>query len=310
MPAVTHDFNISITNDPAVNAIDVGKRAIYLDMLLSEYYGKMVRQGNSFAVKGIQASIKPDPASSGIDVGMSVQASLSYIPTTKHSKFAWNQVYKGWRNQKKLATAVGGQIRYDDLEFGWNKHEYEGRTSTIFGSGMEDGLQEKLVLTGQSIQTAGVDVGQYSLEAYYNDAYETPAASRDPFTDTDIKEAKWGATPFPEVQTMNCSCSSSAVADPVPTSTFSGAITTGPVETLPTQANVLCGVIFAEAFVMPDDTLGQDEDDFILTITIFVTSWKPLIFHRRKSRRGRSRRRGGWKGARRGKWSKRSRRRR
>jgi len=303
MPSVSQTFDISIGNDPAENAIDAGDRIIYLDMLLSEFYGKMVRQGSSFCVTGIQASLQPDPDGSAIDIGMSADVKLHYIPTTRHSKFAWNQVYRNWRNQKKLDTAVGSQIRYDDMEFGWDKNEYESRTSTIFGTGMGDSAgEEKLTLTGQSIATAGVNVGQFSLEDYYNSAYETPTASRDPFTNTVIKEPKWGATPYPNQQTLNCAATSSAqwFNSLTPGDIHQGAITMGPIETLPQPANVLCGLFYTEAFVMPDDTTGQDEDDFILTVTVFVKSWKSLLSRpgargskgRRKGRsyRGRSKR--------------------
>jgi len=258
---------------------------MYLDMLLSEYYGKMVRQGNSFTILGVQASLHPDPDGSGIDVGLSAEVHIDYVPVTKHSKFAWNQIYNGWRAQKKLATAVGGQIRYDDLEFGWDSKEGidRARTSTIFGSGMSDALQEKLVLTGSSVQTAGVVVGQYSMEDYYNSAYQTPDPSRDPFSNTDIKDAKWGDTPFPEIQTLHCSATSSAGTHA--SGALSSAITMGPIETLPTPCHSLCGVLQIGAFIMPDDTAAQDEDDFILEVTIFVSSWKPLVFRAKKTSR-------------------------
>jgi len=304
MPAVTQTFQVHNMNDPAVNGIDLGSRAIYLDMLLSEYYGKMVRQGQSFTITGIQASLHPDTDSAGIDVGMSAQVFLNYVPATKHSKFAWNQVYKGWRNQKKLATAVGGQVRYDDLEFGWNPDEgggetvgYRSRTSTIFGSGMADEMQEKLVLTGDSSATVALNVGSYSLQDYYNSAYETPDPSRDPFTNTDIKEAKWGATPFPEIQRLSCAATSSAQwfrSTLTGTDIHQGAITMSDVETLPTPCNALCGVLEAEAYIMPDDTIGQFEDDFWLTITIWVSKWSPLVYRRKSKRSYR-------KGSRRGK---------
>jgi hypothetical protein len=263
---------------------------MYLDMLLSEYYGKMVRQGSSFTITGIQASLHPDPAHlAGIDVGLSAEVHIDYVPVTQHSKFAWNQIYKGWRAQKKLATAVGGQIRYDDLEFGWNSAEGvdRGRTSTIFGSGMSDAAQEKLVLTGSSVQTAGVVVGQYSMQDYYNSAYETPDPSRDPFTNTDIKDAKWGDTPFPEIQTLHCSASSSAMINEtiLGADRLSGAITQGPIETLPTPCHSLCGVLQIGAFIMPDDTSAQAEDGFILEITVYVSAWKPLVFKAKKARR-------------------------
>jgi hypothetical protein len=302
VPAVSQTFRININNDPAENAIAQGDRAVYLDMLLSEHYGKMVRQGCSFKVTGIQASLQPDPSSSGIDVGMSVDCKLNYVPAVKHSRFAWNKVYQAWRRQKNLATAVGGQVRYDDMEYGWDSKEGvdRSRTSTIFGSGMSDDSQEKLVLTGVSTQTAGLTVGQYSLQDYYNSAYETPEASRDPFTNTDIKEPKWGATPFPEVQYVACSATSSAVGWYEGSNKFGGAITIGDVQTLSEPINSLCGIFMVEAFVMPDDTVSQDEDDFILTVTWFVKSWKSLVAHRGKSRRGRGRsyRKGGRAGGR------------
>lgn len=289
MPAVSQTFKVSITNDPGEQVILVGDRAMYLDMLLSEYYGKMVRQGSSFTIMGIQASLHPDPDGSGIDVGLSAEVHIDYVPVTKHSKFAWNQIYKGWRAQKKLATAVGGQIRYDDLEFGWDRREGvdRSRTSLIFGSGMSDALQEKLVLTGPSDPTVGVAVGQYSMQDYYNSAYQTPDPSRDPFTNTDIKDAKWGDTPFPEIQTLHCSATSSAMIrdDGALSDRFSGAITMGPIETLPTPCHSLCGVLQIGAFIMPDDTLSQDEDDFLLEVTVFVSSWKPLVFKAKKARR-------------------------
>lgn len=285
MPGVTQSFDVSISNTPGTQVIAIGSRAMYLDMLLSEYYGKMIRQGNSFEIKGVQASLHPASDASGIDVGLSAEVHLDYVPVTRHSKFAWNQIYKGWRNQKKLATAVGGQVRYDDLEFGWDKNEgvSRGRTSTIFGSGMSDALAEKLVLTGASQVTAGATTGQYSLEDYYNSAYQTPDPSRDPFTNTDIKDAKWGITPFPDTQTIHCSATSSANTGD---GDLMGAVTMGPMETLPVPCHSLCGVLQVGAFIMPDDTVSQDEDDFILEVTVYVSSWKPLVFRAKTRKTG------------------------
>lgn len=267
---------------------------MYLDMLLSEYYGKMIRQGNTFKIQGIQASLTPDEDSAGIDVGLSAEVQVGYVPSTRHAKFAWNQVYKGWRNQKKLATAIGGQIRYDDMEFGWSPTEGadRARTSTIFGSGMSDTLQEKLVLTGASTASAGVTVGEYSLQDYYNSAYETPEPSRDPFTNTDIKDPKWGDTPFPEVQMLHCTATSSAQwfrDSGTGLDIHQGAITMGDIQTLPVPCESLCGVLEVNAFIMPDDTLGQFEDDFWLDVTIWVSSWKPLIFRKKAYRKSRGR---------------------
>ncbi len=267
---------------------------MYLDMLLSEYYGRMVRQGQSFKIQGVQASLRPDPESAGIDTGLSAEVTIDYVPVTKHARFAWNQVFKGWRNQKKLQQAVGTQIRYDDMEFGWDYREGvdRSRTSTIYGAGLDDSAQEKLVLTGDSTATSGTTIGAYSLQDYYNSAYQTPDPSRDPFTNTDIKDAKWGNTPFPEIQTLHCTATSSAQWFEKPLGdVHQGSITTGDIQELSVPVQSLCGVLQIGAYVMPDDTVAQIEDDFILTVTIFVSSWKPLVFKKKSRRYKRSGRR-------------------
>lgn len=281
MPIVTQDFVIKISNDPAKNVIPVGERALYLDMLLSEYYGKMVRQGNSFCMTGIQASLRPSDASEGIDTGLSVEIGVDYVPTTQHSRTAWNNIFRGWRSQKNLQNAIGTQIRYDDLEFGWSPTEGvdRGRTSTIFGQGMSDNTGEKLTLTGSSTATSGTTIGNYSLQDYYNSSYETPEPSRDPFTNSDIKQPKWGATPFPNVETIRTAATSSAGWHKGPTGAdiHESAITISNWANLPVKAHSLCGVLYISAFVMPDDTIAQIEDEFIMTLSIAVESWKPLI---------------------------------
>ena len=293
MPIVSQEFIVRSGNDPAENIIPAGERAMYLDMLLSEYYGKMVRQGSSFCINGVQASLRPFAESLGIDVGLSAEVGIDYVPVTQHSKAAWNNVFKGWSRQKKLQNAMGTQVRYDDLEFGWNATEGvdRGRTSTIYGQGLTDNQSEKLVLIGNS-EASGTPpfsplVGWYSLQDYYNSSYETPAASRNPFTNSDIKTAKWGATPFPQVQTIRTAATSSAgwFETNAGLQIHQSAITESAWQNLPTNQHSLCGVLYISAFIMPDDTVGQIEDDFILTVSISVKSWKSIInYPKRKYR--------------------------
>ncbi|AXH75703.1 MAG: putative capsid protein [Cressdnaviricota sp.] len=296
MPIVHKTWTVKNSNDPAQNQIPEGERAIYLDMLLSDYYGKMVRQGNSFCINGIQASLRPFKEAAGIDVGMSAEVGIDYVPTTQHSKQAWRNVFKGWSAQKKLTNAMGSQIRYDDLEFGWNDKEGKNRqrTSTIQGTGLNDTSAEKLTLTGVSAQTSGTTVGIYSLQDYYNSAYETPAASRDPFTNSNIKDPKWGSTPFPNVETMRCSATNSAGwfdkdgGIPGPgLLVHQNAVTQNNWANLPSNSHSLCGVLYASAFIMPDDTAASIEDEFLLTISISVKSWKSLTASPKRTYRAR-----------------------
>ncbi|MCP4504990.1 MAG: hypothetical protein GY826_01165, partial [Fuerstiella sp.] len=180
---------------------------IDLALLLSEHYGKNVRQGQKFTIDGIQAFIRPADEDTGefVDVGVSAACKIGYYPATGHARKAWNNVYRQWRSQKNLAGAVGPQIRNDDLEFAWNYDKKTDRTSTIFGTGLGDTTEEHLVLTGQSTGTE-----DFSLEDYYNSAFPAPAPSRNHFDNSVIKYDKFGSTPFPSVQHLYCAATNTA----------------------------------------------------------------------------------------------------
>lgn len=297
MPVVTLK-NLDASNDNSPHTANVDTQ-IDLAVLLSEHYGRNIRQGNSFKVNGVQAWLRPsDEDAGGIDSGVSAAIRLDYIPTTGHSRRAWNNVFKQWKAQKNLKGAVGSQIRFDDMEFAWHSASVvSGRTSTIFGTGIGDSNEEKLCLVGES--TGGDD---FSLKDYYNSAYETPQASRNHFDSTVIKEPKFGDTPFPEIQHIHCAATNSARVGVLGENAILGtspegitsAISTSDMNMLPSPVNVLCGTMRILAFIMPDDTADQIEEDFTFDISISVVSWKPLVYRpRRKTGRKSSKKSGG-----------------
>lgn len=284
-------------NDNSPHTANVNTQ-IDLALLLSEHYGRNIRQGNSFKVNGVQAWLRPADLNNvrGIDVGVSAAVKFAYIPATGHSRRAWNNVFKQWKAQKNLAGAVGTQIRYDDMEFAWSATHISGRTSTIYGTGMGDGNTESLVITGTS--TGGTD---FSLEDYYNSAYEAPSGSRDHFSNSVFKEPKFGDTPFPAIQNVYATATNSAGAGVLgenlvgldPEGLFS-AEAHADMTILPTPIHVLCGLLNVQAYIMADDTVDQIEEDMAMDIAISVVSWKPLVYRpRRKPGRRKSKSSGG-----------------
>lgn len=293
MPVVKIDgLDASNDNSPHTPNVDV---QVDLALLLSEYYGKMIRQGNSFVVDGVQAWLRPADLNNleFQDTGVAAAVKFGFIPTTGHSRKAWNNVFKQWRAQKNLAGAVGPQIRHDDMEFCWEHSFNTGRTSTIYSTGIGDSNEEKLCLVGSS--DGGTD---FCLNDYYNSAYETPPASRNHFDNSTIKAPKHGTTPFPETQSIYCAATNSArlgmlgytdlpdalvagtgitVPDLTPEG-LTSAIAMSEMNILPQAVNVLCGLMRVRAWITPDDTVDQVEEDMALDIAISVRSWKSLVY--------------------------------
>ena len=297
MPVLT-TARIPIQNgdDPSV-AEATGQ--IDLAVLASEYYGKNIRQGQTFKVKAVSMSLVPanNVVSAGIDIGISAVTALSHIPTTSHSRKAWNNIFSQWRAQKNLAGKVGKQIRFDDMEFAWNVGtQVAGRTSTIRAHGINDMNDEKLVLVGDS--TAGSDL---ALQDYYNSTYPSSLPSFDQFSGSAIKQPKYGSTMFPDVQKLYISGFNSAQVDYESLGNEQdGAVASDGFIELITPHNVMCGLYHYDVKVMPDDTATQIEEDFEIVFSFHVQSFKPLVYRpRARKKKGYSRKGSSRKGMRR-----------
>ena len=289
--------DLDASNDNSPDSANITTQ-VDLALLLSDYYGRNIRQGNSFKVNGVQAWLRPADLTTGesIDSGVSAAVKFAFIPATGHSRRAWNNVFKQWKAQKNLAGAVGTQIRYDDMEFAWNASLITGRTSTLYSTGIGDSDQESLVLTGAS--TGGDD---FSLEDYYNSSYETPNASRNHFSNAVIKAPKFGQDPFPAIQNVYCAATNSARVGVLAEDALFGlnpegntsAIADSEMNMLPTPIHVLCGIMEVKAYIMPDDTADQIEEDFAMDVAISVVSWKPLVYRPRRKTGKRTSKKGG-----------------
>ena len=251
---------------------------------LSEYYGKNVRQGNSFKLKRIDMGIQPlSNDGTDYDVGMAVQAQGVYTPTTKHTRKAWNQLFHEWKKQKSLRGAVGSVVRYDDFELAWNDAHaagsFSGRVSAMHAGGIGDTNQESLCIQGASAS------GQFlTLKDYYERRNPILPPSQFPLGGGVVKDPKF-TTYWPENCELQVSGTSSAVSnwDLNPVSTqFGGGIT---MQTAwEGNVNIFLGSMHWYLFVVPEDTITQTADKAEITMTFWIESWKPMVYRARKNR--------------------------
>lgn len=271
---VTKTYTVTQPDDSSTTIFSGENQQVDLALELSNTLGRQIRQGQTFRVIGAQAHLHATAGDE--DTGFSVAMEASYIPTTAHARKAWNNVFKQWKGQKRLAGKVGAQIRYDDLEYAYTASAINNRTSSIYGSGIGDTSPESLVLVGSS--TAGTD---FSLQDYYNSAFETPEASRDHFTNVTIKAPKFDSSPFPAPQTLKFGASWSSMVDTQSDpDALGGGINLHDFQFFPADnhINVMCGLFFLNGYVLPPDTVFQNADTLSLSVTFAVEGWSPLVY--------------------------------
>lgn len=278
MPIITKNLGTIETPNNPQDAVTSG--VLDLSMLLSEHYGKNIRQGNGFTVTGVQAYLRPhnDSALDDYDVGGSALVQCQYVPTTGHSKKAWNQAFTLWKKHRSRFTTMGiHPVRNEDLEFCWAYSLRDtNRTSRLYQH-QADGTQEWMTLTGDS--TVGED---WCLQDFYNTSNPAPQRTADHFTGQLYKADKYGSTKFPKVQYFAVSGSASSFANT--DGDLSGGMFTTDWEMFPSPINILCGLIKYDAYLIPGDTTGQIEDNVELIISLSVKKWKPLVIRPKKKK--------------------------
>jgi len=286
MPIINKQYTLNLPSgeggDPSAIAVN---DLIHIDRELSELYGKNIRQGQNFRVKGVQASLRG--ANSGYDVGMSAACRFSYAPTTKHTRKAWKSIFQDWYRQKSLRSGVGIDVRYDDMEFTYSTtYLSETGTSSLYQGGLGDADSDKMCIYGSSNESSNV----FSLQDFYESMNPPALPSRYSVNNAPIKEAKF-TDKFPDERSFWCHANASTVPafemdnitipgfeDPMVSFThLGGSDMSGPMETLPECANVFCGLLELDVWMIPDDTVAQVEDTAILYLTIWVESFSSIL---------------------------------
>lgn len=283
MPIVNIQRNVTLNQDGILNVGDPSLVATggtsYVDLAveLSKLYGKSIRQGHSFKVLAVQTALRP--VGSGYDSGLSAVTRVGYIPTTSHSRKAWNLAFKTWQRQKRLyAGATGGTVRYDDFELAYDVNNISSRTSHIYQSGIDDTSKDSCVLYGTSSNSI------FAVSDFYDEMNPVNPPSRYSWNDAVVKDPKFDDKfPYPREFFTTADLSTVVTDDTVSiltngTNMLSGSTSTAPIFTFPEPANVCCGLMKFESYVTPDDTNVQAPDSATLEIVIHVKSWKPLLY--------------------------------
>ena len=153
--------------------------------------------------------------------------------------------------------------------------------------GMNDSDADKVCIYGDSNETSNL----MTLEDMYESFVPTPEPSRYHWNNGIIKAPKYSSH-FPEERRFAASATLStsvSEAGEYPGVYLGGATSQSGMVLLPEPANVMCGHLEIDAWMIADDTATQVEDSATLLITIWVESWKSLVYPRKRSgaKRGR-----------------------
>lgn len=286
MPIVTgNQFILEVSNTPHT------AQSTYVDIatLLSKKYGKTIKQGNNFQVTGIQVGLIPKNTTLQFDAGGAVSSKITYVPTTKHTRKAWNEVNKMWKAQKRLRAGIGSAVKYDEMEFRFDSSHTYARTSTLYQSGLGDSDADDLMLIGSSSESTN----RLGLDDFYNSRHPVGATSAYSIGG-EIKDRKYDVY-FPSASTVYATSTLSAAvseAGEFPSAYLSAAAASAPVSEFSEPLNVMCGLLKIQNYVITDDTTVQVEDEMYCQIVVHVKSWKSLTFKSKSyNRRGRANRR-------------------
>lgn len=277
---IQHEVNITVPDEAGQNWAE---GIIQVDVPLSEKFGTTIRNGNQFRLIGYGSQLRGFNTSSDIDTGFSGVTSLQYCPVTRNSVGAHQKMFKAWMAQKKLASAVGEFVNYDDFEIGWapNFELPTARQSVIRMEGINDATNEKIVLYGDSISSDVV-----TLEDFYDNLQPIMPESRS-YTGSIIKTAKF-TDRFPNRVELQMATSYSATVDVESTpDTLAGSIATGGIEWLPSDNHIshMTGTLYFFFKGIPGDTAVQLPDELKLVITLAYEGWSSVAPRRRGSKK-------------------------
>jgi len=234
----------------------------------------------------------PKDTLTDFDAGMAVSTKCSFVPTTKHTRKAWNETHNMWKKQKSLRAGIGPSVNYDEMEFRYDSSHSYDRASSLFQGGLADSDADTLTLLGTSSEGSN----QFALQDYYNSRHPVGSVSKYSYNNTTIKERKYSAF-WPTMQPVYVTSTLSAAvaeAGEAPAVYLSAANASAPLSEFDDPLNVMCGLMKIQNYVITDDTTTQVEDYCYLQVEIHVKKWSSLIIRRkpRRSRRSRGRAKG------------------
>jgi len=299
MVRVTRSYTFSAGTDGSLDE----RFTIDIASMLSEKYGKLIRQGQVFMVTGVDVRAF-NPNTLVQDSVSAASGNLYYYHPTANRKRAWMAAFKAVQT---LRRQVGLQEKDYDFRVGYHP-TYGGIMQQAWVRSEDD----VLCLGGASDDQNSI-FAVHNAQLISDGAHNAPADGAmngfgTPFdtsnSDLDFKEDGYGTitadTPYFNEGTA------SLTVDAIPwTASATGLIDFdalnedeyfGPSWTmtaLDQSCPVLCGVLGVHVdSTVTDDLVNQDVG---IQITLDVTEWKPIIKKKKKGRksRGKSKRRSG-----------------
>lgn len=270
---VQHTVNLSTPSDP--NTF-VAQGVVDLPVLLSQRLQKNIRQGRVFNIHSVKASLHDQQgAGHNLDLGGAIVGEIRHTPATSNSCKAWRHLFAVWRKQKsQIVSGIGPQVRYDDFEVAFNSNYVTSRTSNLYATGINDPTPESVVIYGGSTEGSHV-----TLEDTYESMQPTPNPSRFPLSNNVVKEAKF-TNEFPN--TVKTPFSAHWSAQDNQATHDSGASVSQPTSYIKDSAS-LCGVVYYQAQMLPENVAASVQDELALTLTFTVSIGMSLAKTPRKS---------------------------
>lgn len=271
---LTHKVDLSTPSDPTSY---VAQGVVDLPILLSQRLQKNIRQGRVINIHSVKASLDTQGAGSDLDLGGAIVGEIRHCPATKNSAKAWRHLFAVWRKQKsQIVSGIGPSVRYDDFEIAFNSSFMGGgRTSTLYATGINDPTPEAIVMYGSS-----ADGSHVSLEDTFESMQPQHEPSRFPISNNVVKASKY-TSEFPNTVVSPFSCSWSAHDN----QEFhdSGAQAQQPTTYIQDSAS-LCGVVYYQARMLPENVALTEQDDMTLELTFTVSIGMPLAKVPRRSK--------------------------
>lgn len=276
------------------DAATIDTHELYVDRELSSQFGKNIRNGNKYRIKGYSFAVRPKDTggSDDFDLGGNLVGRLHYIPVNSHTTKAWGMGYDIFDKQKRLMGRVGQSTRFDDFEIGHHVDNCDTRTSIIDdnpiavgfgGSGGGDG--HRVGFYGDSHDGNNLT----SLVDLYNSRFVPPVGSKTHYGST-IKAPKFGTTFIKpaegETIWMTAHASSSAGAPALTGQAYMGS--TGHADNVMFDGHipVLTGSLLLKLQWNSRDTAAALEDDLYWSLTLYLDGWSaiPKLTTRRRKK--------------------------
>lgn len=271
------------SGDASMYSDGSGERLMVIDLsrYLSEYYGRLIRQGQVFKVNSIDVRLR-NPNTVSQDNLMSASGSIKYFAPTANRKKAWKNAFSAVQRLRRMA---GLKEKDYDCRFGF----HEAWPEVVSQAWIRSESNELYLGGDVSSQNCifSVHNGMLSPEPSpvnpdfngFGFPFDTPWALGT--GDMDFKEGEGGDAQYFQnglasqtADSIEFMVSFAGSYDAVGTDDFVGVTN---AEHIDGPFHVMCGVLGVNIdTTTPDDTELQTED-YELIITLDVDSWSSIL---------------------------------